>query len=74
MKYVCRVWKYVIFLCLFLERAFQVREKVMSAANWGTGNYLIVKENYIAEQIAPHVNIPLWIFLSRYFDFICNHN
>ena len=39
------------------ERAFQVREKVLAAANWGSGNYLIVKENYIAEQIAPHVNI-----------------
>jgi len=39
----------------------------MSAANWGTGNYLIVKENYIAEEIAPHVNIPLWFSLCRYF-------
>lgn len=38
-----------------LERAFQVREKVLAAANWGSGNFLIVKENYIAEQIAPHV-------------------
>ncbi|XP_022800725.1 arf-GAP with Rho-GAP domain, ANK repeat and PH domain-containing protein 1-like [Stylophora pistillata] len=38
-----------------MERAFQVREKVMTAANWGSGNYLIVKENYIAEQIAPYV-------------------
>jgi len=38
-----------------MERAFQVREKVLTAANWGSGNYLIVKENYIAEQIAPHV-------------------
>ena len=28
----------------------------MAAANWGSGNYLIVKENYIAEQIAPYVN------------------
>ena len=41
----------------FPERAFQVREKVLAAANWGSGNYLIVKENYIAEQINPHVNI-----------------
>ena len=55
------------------ERAFQVREKVMSAANWGTGNYLIVKENYIAEEIAPHVNIPLWFPLSRYSNFIFDH-
>ncbi|KAK2550862.1 Arf-GAP with Rho-GAP domain, partial [Acropora cervicornis] len=38
-----------------MERAFQVREKVLAAANWGPDNYLIVKENYIAEQIAPHV-------------------
>lgn len=47
----------------FPERAFQVREKVLAAANWGSGNYLIVKENYIAEQINPHVNIvfcPFW--------------
>ena len=45
----------------------------MSAANWGTGNYLIVKENYIAEEIAPHVNIPLWFPLSRYSNFIFDH-
>lgn len=38
-----------------MERAFQVREKVLAAAKWGPDNYLIVKENYIAEQIAPHV-------------------
>ncbi|KAJ7371856.1 ArfGAP with RhoGAP domain, ankyrin repeat and PH domain [Desmophyllum pertusum] len=44
-----------------MERAFQVREKVMTAANWGSGNYLIVKENYIAEQIAPHVGSSLSI-------------
>ena len=47
----------------FPERAFQVREKVLAAANWGSGNYLIVKDNYIAEQINPHVNIvfcPFW--------------
>ena len=46
----------------FPERAFQVREKVlpsfMSLARLGLGhdNFLIVKENYIAEQIAPYVS------------------
>ena len=53
-------------MCSLSERAFQVREKVMTAANWGSGNYLIVKENYIAEQIAPYVNI----LLIRY-EIIC---
>lgn len=50
---------HISLLCRFWlsERAFQVREKVLAAANWGPDNYLIVKENYIAEQIAPHVNI-----------------
>ena len=48
---------YLAIFLTFPERAFQVREKVLAAANWGSGNYLIVKENYIAEQINPHVNI-----------------
>jgi len=39
----------------------------MSAANWGTGNYLIVKENYIAEQIAPYVNMTLAVALVQFY-------
>lgn len=33
----------------------------MTAANWGSGNYLIVKENYIAEQIARYVSIDMYV-------------
>ena len=53
----------------FSERAFQVREKVLAAAKFGPLNYLIVKENYIAEQIAPHVNITISVFSFCKRDF-----
>lgn len=42
----------------------------MTAANWGSGNYLIVKENYIAEQIAPYVNILLILYEIIYYKLL----